>query len=307
MIKDMFDTIIARPIFNLLTTIYALLPGHNFGIAIILFTVTVRILLWPILRKQLHNTKAMRALQPELKRIKKEANKDKQLETKMTMDLYKEKGINPFSSIGTAFLQLPILLALFYGITKVIKDPTTIVTNSYPWVQNLPWMQELAGDISKLDLTLLGFIDLTRKAVGDGNIYIPALIIVLVSAAVQFLASKMLMVTGEESRSLKQILADASAGKESDQAEVNAATMKFMVYVIPVMILVTSINFAAALGLYWAVSGGIQYLQQRHILNGDQVELKSMQAVVGTTPVEAEIIPPKPKPKKTGTKKKKRR
>src|SRR3990167_10757883 len=105
----MFTTIIVQPIFNLLVLIYALLPGHNFGLAIILFTVVIRLLMWPLVKKQLHQAKAMRELQPELKRIKKAAA-NKQQESVMLMELYKERGISPFGSIGTLIVQLIILI-----------------------------------------------------------------------------------------------------------------------------------------------------------------------------------------------------
>src|ERR1700759_4235860 len=96
----MFTTIIVQPIFNLLVLIYALIPGHNFGMAIIIFTVIVRLLMWPLVKKQLHQAKLMRQLQPELKRIKAETKGDRQKESMMVMELYKERGINPFSSLG---------------------------------------------------------------------------------------------------------------------------------------------------------------------------------------------------------------
>ena len=95
----MFNTLIVQPIFNLLVLIYALLPGHNFGMAIILFTILVRLLMWPLVKKQLHQAKAMRELQPELKRIKKAAAGDKQKESMLMMELYKEREINPFGML----------------------------------------------------------------------------------------------------------------------------------------------------------------------------------------------------------------
>src|SRR4051812_529831 len=116
MIGHLFTTLIAQPIFNLLVLIYAILPGHNFGLAIIIFTIIVRLLLWPLVKKQLHQTKMMRKLQPELKRIKKEAKGNRQKESMMTMELYKERGINPFGSIGVMLVQLPILIALYSGL-----------------------------------------------------------------------------------------------------------------------------------------------------------------------------------------------
>src|SRR5882762_8147392 len=96
----MFTTLIVQPIFNLLVLIYAILPGHNFGLAIIIFTVIVRLLLWPLVKKQLHQAKAMRELQPEIKRIKQATKGDRQKESAMLMELYKEREISPFGSIG---------------------------------------------------------------------------------------------------------------------------------------------------------------------------------------------------------------
>jgi YidC/Oxa1 family membrane protein insertase len=119
----MFTTLIVQPIFNLLVLIYALLPGHNFGVAIIIFTIIIRLLLWPLVRKQLHQARLMRKIQPELKRIAKEAAGDKQKQSMLQMELYKEKGINPFGTIGIALLQLPILIGLYSGLQKVIHDP----------------------------------------------------------------------------------------------------------------------------------------------------------------------------------------
>jgi YidC/Oxa1 family membrane protein insertase len=113
-----FTTIIVRPIFNLLVAIYALLPGHNFGLAIIIFTIVVRLALWPLLKKQLHQAKIMRKLQPELKEIKKAAKGDRQKEALMMQELYKERGINPFGSIGIVLLQLPILIGLYSGLRR---------------------------------------------------------------------------------------------------------------------------------------------------------------------------------------------
>src|SRR5206468_3076542 len=106
----MFTTIIVQPIFNLLVLIYALIPGHNFGLAVILFTILIRLLMWPLLKKQLHHAKAIRQLQPEVKKIKAQAAGDKRKEQKLTMELYKEREINPLSSLGIIIVQAIILI-----------------------------------------------------------------------------------------------------------------------------------------------------------------------------------------------------
>ena len=115
---QVFNALIARPIFNLLIIILALIPGHNLGVAIIIFTIIVRMAMYPLLKKQLHHAMAMKKLQPEMKRIKKEAAGDRQKESQMTMALYKEREINPFSSIGIILVQLPILIGLYSGDIK---------------------------------------------------------------------------------------------------------------------------------------------------------------------------------------------
>lgn len=311
----MFETFIGKPVFNLLTFIYGILPGHNLGLAIIVFTIVIRFLLWPLLKKQLHNAKKMRELQPDLKRIKKEAGGDRQKESQLMMELYKERGISPFSSFGTALLQLPILFALFHGISKIINDPSQIVSYSYGFVQNLPWMKELAGDITKLDTTLLGVVDLIKKPVEGGfagmfipsNIYIFGVIIIILSAYMQYRASKMLMMVDKDARGVRQILRDAAQGKEADQSEMNAAMSKYILYFMPAIIVLTSIHFATALGLYWLISAMVQYAQQRYILRQDQQELVATAHIGDSQPIEAEVIPPKSKTKKRKTNKRRKR
>ena len=272
----MFTTLIVQPIFNLLVFIYAILPGHNFGLAVILFTIIIRLLLSPLVKKQLRNAKVMRAIQPELKRIKQETKGDRQRESMLVMELYKERGVNPFSSIGILILQLPILIGLYIGLQKIINDPTQIVTFAYAPLQNLSWMQELAADPSKLDMTLLGFIDLKRAALNEGGgVYWPAMALVIGSAVTQFYQTKQLMPNDKDARKLRHILRDAGSGNKADSAEVNAAVGRSTRYFIPVMIFFFTVNIASALSLYWLTSGLVAMLQQGRILRKDEEEIET--------------------------------
>lgn len=272
----MFTTLIVKPIFNLLVLIYAILPGHNFGLAIILFTVLIRVLMWPLIKKQLHNAKAMRELQPELKRIKKEASGNRQKESVMVMELYKERGINPFSSIGVLFLQLPILIGLYSGIRRIITDPFNLVSFAYAPLQHIGWMQTLASDIGRFDHTLFGIVDLTRSAVEKGGgIYWPAMLLVIGSAVTQYYQSKQLMPNDKDARKLRDILRDAGGGKQADQSEVSAAVGRSTKFFIPVMIFFLTVNIASALSLYWFVSGLVAMIQQGRVLSKDEEELEA--------------------------------
>src|SRR6478609_2242172 len=113
MVANIFTTLIVQPIFNLLVLIYAIIPGHNFGLALIIFTIIIRLLMWPLVKRQLRSTKMMRKLQPELKRIKKEAKGNRQLESQMMMELYKEHNFNPFGAFPVLIIQFVILIGLY--------------------------------------------------------------------------------------------------------------------------------------------------------------------------------------------------
>ena len=317
----MFTTFIVQPLFNLLVLIYAVLPGHNFGLALIIFTIVIRLAMWPLVKKQLHQARAMRLLQPEIKRIKKATKGDRQKETQMLMELYKERGINPAGTLPILAIQFIILIGLYSGLRRVITNPHNLVTFTYPFVRHIAWMQTLSGDIHKFDNTLFGIVNLSRSALQKGGgIYWPAMLIVLGSAIAQYYTAKQLMPTTEDSRGLRDILRDAGQGKQTDQSEVNAAVGRSTRFLLPVMIFLFTVNIPSALSLYWLTGGIVAYIQQSIALRGDETEMESIadkpSKNVAAIP-EAEVVdvkpkdkksPPKSKPKaKKSTKKRRRR
>src|SRR5512146_2496529 len=306
----MFTTFVVQPIFNLLVLIYALLPGHNFGLALIILTIIIRLLLWPLLKKQLHQAKAMRQLQPEIKRVKQAAKGNRQKESQMLMELYKERGINPFATFPVLIVQLVILIGLYSGLRKVIDDPHQLVNFAYPSLQHLGWMQELSRNIHLFDNTLFGLVDLSRAALSKGGTYWPAMLIVAASAIAQYYQSKQLMPSSKEKRSLRAILKDAGSGKQADQSEVNAAVMSSTRYFLPVMIFLFTVNIASALSLYWFVGGVVAFIQQSIVLNKDEGEMEAIadkpSKDVKTIP-EAEIVQSKTKTSSKAKRSKKRR
>lgn len=312
-----FTTFIVQPIFNLLVLIYALLPGHNFGLAIIIFTIVIRLLLWPLVKKQLHQAKAMRRLQPELKRLKQEAKGNRQKESQLQMELYKERGINPFGSIGVLLLQLPILFGLYSGLRKVVTDPHQLVSFAYPALQHLPWMEHLAHNIHYFDSTLFGLVDLNRSALGPKGLYLPAMVLVVASALTQYYQSKQLLPTTKDSRSLRHILKEAGSGKPADQSDVNAAVGRSTRFLLPAFIFLFTVNLASALSLYWFVGGLVAFIQQSIVLREDTTEMEELADAPGKNVAaipEAEVVPaaaartaPKAKQKASHRSKKRRK
>lgn len=306
----MFTTLIVQPIFNLLVLIYAILPGHNFGLSLIIFTVIIRLLLWPLVKKQLHQAKAMRKLQPEIRRIKKAAKGNRQKESQMLMELYKERGINPLATFPILIIQFIILIGLYSGLRRVIDNPDQLVSFAYPALQHLSWMQELAHNIHLFDNTLFGIVDLNRAALGKGGVYWPAMIIVVGSVVAQYFQAKQLMPDSKDQRGLRDILKAAGQGDQADQSEVNAAVGRSTRWLLPAMVFLFTVNLPSALSLYWLTGGVVAYIQQAIALREDESEMEELadkpSKDVKNIP-EAEVIEESAKQSASKTKKTKRR
>ena len=313
----MFTTIIVKPLFNLLVAIYALIPGHNFGLSIIIFTLIVRLVMWPLVKRQLRQARVMRELQPQLKEIKKKAAGNRQKESAMLMELYKEKGVNPIGSIGILIPQFIILFGLYDALRQVASNPKSLLTLSYGWMHHLSWIQTLSHNIHRFDDTLFGFINLTKSANSKAGVYWPAMVIVLASAIAQYYQSKQLMPTQKDAKRLRDILKDAGkTGEKADQSEVNAAVTRSTRFLLPVMIFLVTVNLPAALSLYWLASGAIAFIQQWMVLHRDERELEAIadtpskdlakipEGEVVTEPEPAALVDNKPKPKKNSSKSK---
>jgi YidC/Oxa1 family membrane protein insertase len=282
-------------------------------LALIIFTIIIRLLLWPLVKKQLHQARAMRKLQPELKRLKKEAKGDRQKESLLLMELYKERGINPFGTLPILIVQLVVLIGLYSGLRKVISNPHNLITFAYPSLQHLPWLKTLAGNIHRFDNTLFGIVHLNRSALNPGGgIYWPAMLIVFGSAISQYYQAKQLMPSSPDQRKLRDILKSAGEGQQADQAEVNAAVGRSTRYFIPVMIFLFTVNLASALSLYWLTGGIVAYIQQAIVLRRDETEMEALADAkpardVASIP-EAEVVKTKSKTSsKSGKNAKKRR
>lgn len=265
--------------------------------------------MWPIVKKQLHHARAIRQLQPELKKIKQATKGDRQKESMLVMELYKEKQISPFGSLGVIIVQFIILIGLYSGLRQIVANPEAINQLTYPFIAKLPWLQTLSQNIGQFDATLFGFINLTRPAIGPQGFYLPAMLLVIGSAVAQFLQTNQLMPKDQDARSLRAILKDASSGKQAEQSEINAAIGRSTRYMIPIFILLFTVSIASALTLYWFVGGVVAYWQQARILKQDETELEA----IADKPDKKEIIEgeiinkPKTKKNKTSTTKKRRK
>ncbi len=321
---ELIDLLIVNPIANILFVIYGLVG--DFGLAIILFVVLVKICCWPLMKRQLHQTRLMRKIQPELAEIKKNCNGNKQLESLQMMDLYKRNDIKPFRSLLTTIIQLPIYIALFTAV-RAMATPTptdNLNTRAYPIVREMDRIAEVSekqtvylddlssGDNDRITAayydfhpSLLGVVDLNARP-GFGSVSSCLILAAaLLAAWVQYrtISRQMPSNKSKNSRTFRQLMREAADGKEPDQADLNAAMTGQMSKITPLMMLVVMLSMPGALVFYYMISTVFNSAQQKYILakHTEDMENVADKAIIRELKQieEAEIVAD---PKKKATK-----
>ncbi|MBI2409919.1 membrane protein insertase YidC [Candidatus Kaiserbacteria bacterium] len=113
-VSTFFHAVFYNPIYNALVALVAVIPNGDVGVAIILVTIVIRLVLLPFSLSAARTQRAMKELEPRLKELKEKHKGDKEKEAVQTLALYREARVNPFASILTLFIQIPILLALYW-------------------------------------------------------------------------------------------------------------------------------------------------------------------------------------------------
>ena len=140
-----FNIIFTYPIFNILMLLNYLVG--DFALSIILLTVIIRLLLFPLTLKQLRSTKAMQSIQPLIADVKKQYPKDQRAQLEATQAIYKEYGINPAAGCLPLVVQLPVLYGLFYALNNVLRNASVQSINNiiYPFLPKLSSHTNLAA------------------------------------------------------------------------------------------------------------------------------------------------------------------
>lgn len=291
---ELIDLLIVQPITNILFVIYGFVG--DFGLAIILFTVLVKICMWPLMKRQLHQTRLMRKIQPELAEIKKNCNGNRQLESLQMMDLYKRNNIKPFRSMLTLILQLPILIALYTAIrVMVLPTPSdNLDLRAYPVVREMDNIGEvitLQDDYLKavdrdpehaadyhyeFHPKLFGLVDLDVRPGFTSVSAFVMLLFALGNAFAQYWVSRQQLPSkkSQKSRTFRQILQDAADGKEPDQSELNTVMTGQMSKIMPIMMLLVFINLPGALVFYYCMSNLVTIVQQKYVLSKKEDEME---------------------------------
>lgn len=269
---NIIEVLIFQPIFNALIGIYSLIPGGDFGVALIIFTLIVRLALWPLVTRQLHQVKAMRKLQPELARIKKQAKGNRQLESMQMLELYKKHGVKPFRSILILLIQLPIFLGIYQVIQIFTLHRDEIAKYTYDLLENVGPIRALIDHPDQFNEKLFGIVDLTQHAIGSNGFNIFLIVLAFVAAGTQYIISKQTSPQTTTKR-LRDVMAEAANGKQADQSELNAVMMGKMIKILPFFMLFIMLGLPGALALYYATSNIFAALQQAYLLRKDAKEM----------------------------------
>lgn len=229
-----FDVSVYQPLYNTLIFFYNVVPGHDFGIAIILTTLVLKSLLIPLSKKQIESQKKMQELQPKIKELQQKYKNDKEKQTKAIMEFYKENKTNPFSGCFPLIIQLFFLIAIYRVIINISQAGFMI---------NPSDLYAFVADPGAINHLFLRFMDLTK----------PNYVLAFLSALAQYYQTKMLF----QRQGTPQPKSGAST--EPDFATI---MNKQMLYLGPGLTFFIGATFPAALALYWLFSTLFMIFQQ---------------------------------------------
>lgn len=210
--------------------VYNSLPGGDFGLAIVLLTIIIRLAFTPLSIKSLISQRELNKLQPKIKELQEKYKNDKQLLGQATMALYKEHKINPLSGCLPLLIQLPVLLALYKALGAGFKPES--LSALYPFIHNPGPIKEIA----------FGFVNLAKGAP----------LLAIIAGLLQWVQSKQAM--------LFQTPASGNE-PESPALKIN----RRMLYFFPIMVIIIAWNLPAGLVVYWIMATIFSIFEQVYI------------------------------------------
>jgi YidC/Oxa1 family membrane protein insertase len=217
-----------RPLYNLLIALTAIVPGADIGLAIILLTILVKLVLYPFTKRSIESQIVQKELEPELARIKKEFP-DSKVQAEKTMQLYKDKKASPFSGCLPLLIQFPIIIALYYVFYRGLSTAPGVLYSFIP----------ASG---ALNTHFLGLVDLA----------VPNLALAIMAGLSQFLQMHLSL------KAMKKIQTTAAA-PEAAFAQSMQTQMQF---VLPIMIIFIGLRISGAVALYWITSNIVSTIQE---------------------------------------------
>jgi YidC/Oxa1 family membrane protein insertase len=226
MFGNLYFSIIYQPIFNLLVWLYNIVPGHDLGVAIILFTIIFKIILSPFFIQSIKAQRKMQAIQPKLDEVKEKYKDSKEKLGVAMMELYKKEKVSPFSSCLPLLVQMPILIAIFQTFQKGLSNGS--LNSIYSFIYN-------PGSINPISL---GFINLSKSS----------WVIAILAGLAQYWQSRLMIKRKKDQPAPKSALA--------------ASMNQQMLYFMPAFTAIIGFSLPAGLTFYWLLTTVLSALQQ---------------------------------------------
>jgi YidC/Oxa1 family membrane protein insertase len=234
MISHIWNLFLYKPLLNILAVFVSIVPGGDLGIAVVLLTILVKLILFPLSHRSIKNQAKMKLLEPELAKIK-ESGATKEEQAKQTMELYKKYKTNPFSGCLLVLIQLPIIFALYYVFLKGINFDSSSLYSFVAVPQNV-------------NMNFLGILDISGKS----------LILAILAGISQFFQAYFMPKAPkvEKSNNKKDTSFQASFAKSMNMQ---------MKYIFPFIVAFIAYNVSGAIALYWVTSNMFAVGQQIYI------------------------------------------
>jgi YidC/Oxa1 family membrane protein insertase len=232
MFQQLYQAVLYQPLFNFLIFLYNSIPGKDIGIAIIILTIVIRFLLWPLFGFAIKSQRALQLLQPKIEEIKKKFNNDKEKMAPALVELYAKEKINPTASCLPLLVQLPILIAVYHVFKNGLSNGG--FEGLYPFVANPQHINTVA----------FGFLDLG----------VPSIPLAVAAAIAQFIQTWMMM------KKITPIKKDEN--NANDPAAMAQQLSRQMTYIMPLMTVWIGSKLPGGLALYWLVMTLVSAIQQ---------------------------------------------
>ena len=222
MFSAFFSAVIYNPLYNTLVFLIGNIPYADVGIAVILLTILVKIILLPLAQIAIRSQILMNAIKPELDAIREKYKKDKQEQARQTMSLYKEKKINPLAMILPLFVQIPIIFGLYWVFFR----------GGLPDV-NMDLLYSFISVPDVVNMQFIGLVDMGGKSI----------VIAFLAGITQYIHTKISFP--------KPNIKNNEQSFKNDLARSMHIQMR---YVLPVIVGVISYTISAAIAVYWTTS-----------------------------------------------------
>lgn len=233
MISTFFHAVFYNPIYNILVTLMALVPWGDVGVAVIILTIIIRLILLPFSLSAARTQHTMKELEPKIKELKEVHKGNKEKEALETLALYREAKVNPFASILTVFIQIPALLALYWVF---LYEPFSVI--------NTARLYSFVPIPHTISLEFLGLISITGKSI----------VLAVLAGVTQFFQAHVAL-----SGTMKP---SDTKGMQGDFQKIMGLQLK---YVFPFIIGVISFTTSGAIALYFITTNLAGVLQEWHV------------------------------------------